>query len=385
MHLIVHHLKLNMRKVLLLSLIITLEATLLLCIFKNSFRGRNFLDQDTSANITVGSQPTFDSDNKKGPFNYEKWYIDPNNITEPKKTIKLKIVDFWEHRPSNNNPNCMLCGYLKKYYNLNFTDEPDFVFYSIAGKEHLKYNNCVKILVTSENLVPNFNYCDYAVSYNYMDLYGRNFKGSVLDGREFVYEKFGGPVNLPQNMAQRKFCNFVYKNRNKDLEGVKLREKFFKLLSRYKHIDSPGRVFNNMKNAISPRRGRWQFGKIDFIKNYKFTIAFENTNSDGYTTEKLTDALYAHTIPIYFGNPSVGLEYNKKAFIHVNDYASLEDVAKKVIELDNDDDAYMAMLNEQPLLYPEYNYAEEMEKFFVKIIERGNKPFTKDPLGYSVP
>lgn len=373
-----------MRKVLLFGFIIILEATLLLYIFKNSFRERNFLAQDTFSNITVGSQPSSDS-GKKGPFNYEEWYIDPNNITEPKKTIKLKIIDFWEPRPSNSNPNCMLCGHLKKYYNLNFTDEPDFLFYSIAGRDHLKYKNCVKILIAGENLVPNFNYCDYAVSYNYMDLYGRNFKGSVLDGREFVYENFGGPVNLPQNMTQRKFCNFVYRDSNQNLEGVRMREQFFKLLSEYKHIDSPGKVFNNMANAISPREGKWQPGKIDFIKNYKFTIAFENTNSDGYTTEKLPDALYAHSIPIYFGNPSAGLEYNKKAFIHVNDYASLEDVVKKVIELDNDDEAYMAMLNEQPLLYPEYNYTEEMEKFFVKIIERGNKPFTKDPLGYSVP
>lgn len=93
--------------------------------------------------------------------------------------------------------------------------------------------------------------------------------------------------------------------------------------------------------------------------------------------------MFAHSIPIYFGNPRVGLEYNKKAFIHVNDYNSLENVVKKVIELDNDDDAYMAMLNEPPLLHPEYDYDEELTKFLTKIIERGNKPFTKDPFGFA--
>lgn len=314
----------------------------------------------------------------KGLLNYEEWHLDP---TKPKKTINLKVMDFWTPDPTNENKKCFPCGYLSRVYNLNFSENPDFVFYSIARKNHTKYKNCVKIFFTGENLAPNFNYCDYAITLNYIDFYGRHFKYSSLLGRKTTYKRYGETGNLSKSMAKRKFCNFIYKDHNQNLEGVRMREQFFKLLSKYKHVDSPGEVFNNMKNAIEPRKGSWHQGKLEFIKDYKFTIAFENSNSDGYTTEKLPDPLFTHSIPIYFGNPKVGLEYNKKAFIHVNDYKSLKDVVKKVIELDNDDDAYMAMLNEPPLLYPEYDYDEELTKFLTKIIERGNRPFTKDPFG----
>lgn len=248
------------------------------------------------------------------------------------------------------------------------------------GKKHLKYKNCVKIFWGGENMVPNFNYCDYAISYLYIDFYGRHFKMSPLNNMKSIYGPFNVTRNFDKNMTKRKFCNFIYKNNKKYLEGVNLRNSFFELLSKYKRVDAPGKVHNNMgKNVITPRKGNWHIGKLDFIKNYKFTIAFENSNADGYTTEKLSDALFSHSVPIYFGNPNVGLEYNKKAFIHVNDYNSLEDVVNKVIELDNDDDAYMAMLNEPPLLYPDYDYDAELAKFLIKIIERGNNPFKKDP------
>lgn len=316
------------------------------------------------------------TNSKEGPFNYEEWHINP---TKPKKTINVKMVDFWKSDPSDDKEKCFLCPYLSKAYNINFTDEPDFLFYSVFGKKHTKYKKCVKILFSGENVVPDFNYCDYAISLNNIDFYGRHFKYSTLLGMRDHYSSLNSSRKLDRNMTKRKFCNFVYSNSLQDLEGVRLRGKFFKLLSEYKHVDSPGVVFNNMKDAIVPRNGSWRDGKIDFIKDYKFTIAFESSNTYGYTTEKLSDPLIARSIPIYFGNPESVMEYNKKSFIYVNDYKSLKDVVNKVIELDNDDDAYMKMLSEQPLIYPEYNYDEELSKFLTKIIERGNKPFVKNP------
>lgn len=315
---------------------------------------------------------------KRGPFTYEEFHVDP---TKPKKTINVKIVDSWEPEPSIKKPNCLLCTYLSKYYNLNFTEEPDFLFYSVFGKKHLKYNNCIKVFFSEENVIPNFNYCDYAITYKYLDFYGRHFKYSNLLGMKNIYGPLNATRNFENNMTKRKFCNFIFSENKTDREGSVLRGKFYELLSKYKHIDAPGKIFNNMKNAISPRLGNFREGKVSFIRDYKFTIAFENSNSDGYTTEKLPDALFAHTIPIYFGNRRVGEEYNKKAFIHVNDYDSLEDVVNKVIELDNDDEAYMEMLNEPPLLYPEYDYDEQLTNFLTKIIEKG-EIFNKNPTGY---
>lgn len=67
----------------------------------------------------------------KGVFNYEEWHLDPN---KPKKTIKVKFVDSWEREPTNKNPDCFICKYLSKVYNLDFTDKPDFFFTHSWGK-----------------------------------------------------------------------------------------------------------------------------------------------------------------------------------------------------------------------------------------------------------
>ena len=308
-----------------------------------------------------------------------------DKVQNGKKTIKIKVSFVWEPIPTNENPHCLIYDLLKDTYNIVYSENPDFWFYtSKVEKKKLDYKNCVKIFLSGENIMPDFNKCDYAATFSHINFGDRHFRYD-FGFSEHLYKAIRGQkkenVTLGRNMAKRKFCNFIYRDHMQKMEGVRAREKFFQLLSEYKHIDSPGKVFNNMKNPIKSKNGNWHSGKLDFIKDYKFTIAFENSNSDGYTSEKLPDAFFAHTVPIYFGNPNIGLEYNKKAFIHANDYDSLEDVVKKVIELDNDDDAYMAMLNEPPLLNPDYDMQEELKKFFIKIIEKGNKPYHKNPLG----
>lgn len=304
------------------------------------------------------------------------------NPIPSKKSIKIKVTFAWEPVPTNENPHCLIYDLLKDTYDITFSDEPDFWFFTPSFGGGPQYDNCVKILLSGENVMADFNKCDYAATFSNIDFGDRHFRYDFGFSKYF-YKAVKERKNevLDRSMANRKFCNFIYRDTNQHLEGVVAREKMFRLLNDYKHVDSPGQVYNNMRNAITPRSGNWQKGKLEFIKDYKFTIAFENTISDGYTTEKLSDPLYSHSIPIYYGNPRVGLEYNKKAFIHVNDYDSLEDAVKKVIELDQDDDAYMAMLNEPPLLNPDYDPDEELKKFFINIIEKGNKPFYKNPLG----
>ena len=295
------------------------------------------------------------------------------------KPIKIKVNFVWEPIPSNENPHCLIYDLLNDTYKLTYSEEPDFWFFTSKSID-VYYKNALKIFLSGENTMPDFNKCDYAATFSYINFSDRHFRYDFGFSRG-LYKAARERKNtiLPKEMATRRFCNFLYGNDNMDLEGVVLRKRFFRLLSKYKHIDSPGKVYNNMPNPISSSKN-WQEEKQKFLEGYKFTIAFENSNSDGYTTEKLPDPLVAHSIPIYFGNPKVGLEYNKKAFIHVNDYKSLEDVVKKVIELDNDDDAYMAMLNEPPLLNPEYDHDEGLKNFLGNIIKNG-KSYHKNTLG----
>ena len=63
-------------------------------------------------------------------------------------------------------------------------------------------------------------------------------------------------------------------------------------------------------NLIGRFEGDWRKSKVDFVKDYKFTIAFENTQYRGYTTEKILHPFVGRSVPIYWGNPLVEKDIN---------------------------------------------------------------------------
>jgi hypothetical protein len=93
-------------------------------------------------------------------------------------------------------------------------------------------------------------------------------------------------------------------------------KELFEALSKYKRVNSGGRWMNNVGGPVAD--------KMTFDRRHKFSIACENSASPGYTTEKLVQAFAAKTIPIYWGDPLVSRVFNTKAFINVNDFASVD-------------------------------------------------------------
>lgn len=291
------------------------------------------------------------------------------------KKIKIQIVDLYGKLILATE------NLLKKHYEIEYSEEPDFVFYSVyrTGREHYKYKNCVKIFIGLEGVIPDFNECDYAMGSYPMDV-GERYLQTPYQGLEpdmFERERF-----KKINIKERKFCNFIYSNDNNG-KGAILRQEFCKELMKYKKVDCPGRVLNNMTDAIEARDGNWYQGKLEFIKDYKFTIAFENISMPGMITEKLIQAFQVGTIPIYWGDPEVGKMFNTKAFINCHDYNSWEEIIERIKEVDNDDEKYREMLLENPVLDSyKKDYAKVSEEFIVGIIEKGNNPYEKDPLGW---
>ena len=106
---------------------------------------------------------------------------------------------------------------------------------------------------------------------------------------------------------------------------------------------------NNLSNnlvAVSNDPRNPYKNKLKFLKNYKFTIAFENSVTPGYNTEKLIHPIIVNSIPIYFGDPFVSRDFNTKSFINVHDFQNMDDVIKRIIQIDNDDKLYERILNE---------------------------------------
>ncbi|NWX06169.1 FUT6 fucosyltransferase, partial [Caloenas nicobarica] len=79
------------------------------------------------------------------------------------------------------------------------------------------------------------------------------------------------------------------------------------------------------------------------VSQYKFYLAFENSQHEDYITEKLWwNALSSGTVPVVLGPPRESYErfVPPDSFIHVDDFASAADLAQYLRELSNDTERY---------------------------------------------
>ena len=123
---------------------------------------------------------------------------------------------------------------LEPYYEFEFSNDPDFLFYSVygTGREHYKYQNCVKIFYAAEGVIPDFNECDYAIGSYPMQVGERYHQIAYCPMSKEIQdrEKFRNV-----NLENRKFCNFIYSNATNG-RGAILRQEFCKELMKYKKV-----------------------------------------------------------------------------------------------------------------------------------------------------
>jgi hypothetical protein len=267
--------------------------------------------------------------------------------------LKVKFVDFW---PGYNPENHFILKLLRSRYEVELCESPDYLFFSTFGDSHYNYN-CVKILYIGENLAPDFNVCDYAIGFDHLEFGDRYLRLPLYLVRK-EFELFPREKNvLPETVLNRGFCSIVVSNAR---YADPLRERFFRLLSEYKKVDSGGMLWNNVGGSVP--------NKLDFVAKYKFNIAFENSSVYGYTTEKIMDAMVANSLPIYWGNKAVGKDFNKKSFLDANDFPSLEALVERVVELDSNDEMYLQMLQEPWILDEHiFDWKESLFSFFTNI------------------
>ena len=295
------------------------------------------------------------------------------------KKIKLWFTDFYKgFDPSNN----YLYNLLNRHYNLILDSaEPDYLIYSCYSREFLKYKNCIKIYYTGENLIPDFNLCDYAIGFNYLEFGDRylRYPNFALIPEQFNQLLKEDSFALEDLKKKEYFCNFIYSNAQAD----PARDKFFHLLNNYKKVMSPGSHLNNSSMDIGGRFTEdWMYTKLNFQSRCKFSIAFENSSSPGYTTEKLMHAYITNTIPIYWGNPEVTKDFNPKSLINCHEFSSFEEVILRVKEIDQNDKLALQMLNEPPFSgneIPENLRKETLESFLKAIFDQEHKEAFRRP------
>lgn len=272
------------------------------------------------------------------------------------KKIHIKFLEFSD--TDHITPGTyayFLYSILTKYFEVEISNTPDYVFFLESSDEHLKYS-CVKIFCTGENVSPNFNFCDYAIGFDWMDFGDRYYRfpiylNSVFYRKDELKQADGvdwtslPPLSKEGLASKTEFCSFVYSN----YRGEKTRRELFDVLSTYKTVNAGGVFLNNTGGPVA--------NKLDFESKHKFSIACENSSRSGYTTEKIIGSFMANTIPIYWGDPDVVKQFNPKRFINCHEYRNFDEVLNRVKEIDADDSLFLSIINE-PISIPEYNFSE---------------------------
>jgi alpha(1,3/1,4) fucosyltransferase len=228
---------------------------------------------------------------------------------------------------------------------------PDYLIFAdeTYGIKNLDYNSdkVVKIFFTGENRRP-WNYkCHHAISFEHND--GPQFYRLplyVLDN--WVQKKNGVPdmMNLPAETIRYEdkehFCGFVASNPNGEY-----RNKIFHVLNEYKPVRSGGALFNNI-GGVLPRDVK---SKIEFFRQCRFSLCFENSSWPGYCTEKIMHGFIAKTVPIYWGSPTVAIDFQEGTYISRHDYISDNGFVDAIMKVDRENKLWESMVNHSPLPY----------------------------------
>ena len=272
----------------------------------------------------------------------------PSAVDRPdsRPPIRLGFAGFWDSFDPRDN---FLTRLLETRWRIDLVDEPDFLIHSCIGRgrhDHRRFD-CVRIFYTGENVAPDWLSTDWAFTFEYTD-HPRHFRlphwPFYIDPPRLVKglsASGGPPTDVEAILAERpRFCGFVVSN-----PLCKTRNDFFRRLSKYKRVDSGGKLFNNVGGRVADKRA--------FLAECRFTIAFENESHPGYTSEKVAEPMLVNTIPVYWGDPLVGNDFDTRSFLSFHDTppgpgmsasAALDLLVDRVVAADRDPDLYAGML-----------------------------------------
>lgn len=283
------------------------------------------------------------------------------------KTIKINFCGFWN---SFNKQNNLFTKILSKHFDVEISENPDFIICSNRGKpfEYMKYD-CIRLMFMGENMSPDFTVFDYVIGFDFMEFGDRYFR------LPFAFYSDSGKPWIPNEITEAQayeilknkkyFANFIYGHQS----ASKMREIIFEKLNDYKQVVSPGSYLNNVNTSNKKvKRCSWQ-EKNEYLKYSKFTIACDSIRYPGFVTEKIVQPFEQHSIPIYCGSSNVDQDFNENAFVWCKSEEDLDEMLERVQYLDTHDDVYVHMLMQCPLhecTMLEKRY-KELEEFLVNI------------------
>lgn len=280
--------------------------------------------------------------------------------------ISVKFVEFWPTFDIHHNPfvDALSARHNVTVLDCKSSDVPDILFYSrcvTSGKTHYDYDKCIKVYYTGENDVPDFNECDYALSFHSISFGPRHLRFPLYMLYEYD-QALNPPVLSDEEALDRGFCSMVLRNYG-NCDPMRLR--IIDAVESYKPLAYGGLFRNNTGGCVED--------KIEFLKHYKFNLALENSMVPGYVTEKIVEPLAAPSVPIYWGSDFVKSDFNPEAFINASDHDSLDSLLDRIKYLDNNDGEYLVMLR-APRLKGDPDFLGQLAEFLDNIV-RTRKSF----------
>lgn len=140
---------------------------------------------------------------------------------------------------------------------------------------------------------------------------------------------------------------------------VPYRDAYVAQLMTHMPVDSLGACLRNKSptdfvSGNDIRAGNWSGSILEILPTYKFYLAFENSLSRDYVTERLFHALAAGTVPVYYGAENIeDFLPADDAAIKVRDFTGPRELADYLLHLDQDDQAYEQHLAWKGREYPD--------------------------------
>ena len=143
------------------------------------------------------------------------------------------------------------------------------------------------------------------------------------------------PVRLSRPVRPKRMnvCMFI-----SSMVNSSRRQEYLLELMKHVDIDSYG-LWQNNARLLSDDGYRT---KMEVMKDYRFTIAFENAIADDYVTEKFYEPLLSGSVPVYLGAPNIDrFAPSRSSFIDVRDYDGPEHLVHAINEYCRDEMKFM--------------------------------------------
>ncbi len=301
----------------------------------------------------------------------------PYNVKMFNTTLDANITDHWLYR-----------FIVDRNLTKNLDKNKSISLFSVNGDKlaiHLNRSD-YKIFFTGENVhVPETHW------YKYEDLFLKEKKINLSIGFDYLFDNkylrfplwimyMFDPTDTYEQIREK--CsllnshNIDFNKRNKfcalicryDYFGERI--KMYQQINQIEEVSCGGNFMHNDDDLFT----KFSDDKLAYLEQFRFNLCPENTNSDGYVTEKIFEAIKSGCIPIYWGsnnNPEPEI-INHDAVFFVSNNEINEGIINEIKAINNNPKLYndFARQNRLSADAPEiiYDYFVKLENKILNML-----------------